>query len=469
MTDTIRKISEKVMDEVHDKILEPIGLAAPKKRAMWSAEAQPGSKDAKPSSNMAVCLAGPKKVTVKDVGYPKMQTPQGKTIEHGVILRVVCTNICGSDLHMYRGTAPGTTPGMTLGHEITGEVFEMGSAVERFEVGDLVSVPFNVSCGTCDNCHEMKTSACLKANPKMAGGAYGFPMMGGWQGGQAQFVLVPWADHQLLKLPKEVAMDKILSLTFLSDIFPTGYNGAVQAGVGVGSLVYVAGAGPVGLCAARSSFLLGAAEVFVADQCEDRLKLAETIGCKTINLSKLPGGKHDAQAIMAEIKRQLPSWQNGPHEIVDCSIDCIGYEACGVGREAQTRIDEQALNTIFTITKAGGKVGIPGLYAMQDLGGPNSDNKAGVYHMQFGVAWNKGLQIGMGQCPVIAHNKDLMKCIIHNRVDLEKLLNVKVITLEEAPDAYDRFNKLEACKYVIDPNGILAANRGTATSSTKAQ
>lgn len=157
----------------------------------------------------------------------------------------------------------------------------------------------------------MKTNACLKANPDMPGSAYGFPMMGGWAGGQAEYVLVPWADFQLLKLPKEVALEKMTSLAFLSDIFPTSYNGALQAGVGVGSIVYVAGAGPVGLCCARSCFLLGAAEVFIADQKAERLELAKQIGCKTIDLTKLSGGKHDSDAILAEITRQLPSWKNG--------------------------------------------------------------------------------------------------------------------------------------------------------------
>jgi glutathione-independent formaldehyde dehydrogenase len=208
-------------------------------------------------------------------------------------------------------------------------------------------------------------------------------------GGQAEYLLVPYADFQLLKLPKEVAMSKITSLAFLSDILPTGYNGAVQAGVGVGSIVYIAGAGPVGLCCAKSCFLLGAAEVIISDQKADRLALAAQIGCKTIDLTKLKGGSHDALAIHAEIVRLLPSWKNGPHDIVDCSVDCVGYECCGVGKEAEKRIDEQVLNTCIHVTKAGGGVGIPGLYPPADLGGPNADNKQGLFHLNWGMAWNK--------------------------------------------------------------------------------
>lgn len=459
VSEAAAKVSQKVQDAaemMHDKVLG----AAPKQRQAYALDASDKTKQAKPTSNKAVVWTGKCTVEVKDIGYPKHQMPDGTPIDHGVILKVVATNICGSDLHMYRGTAPGTNRGMVLGHEITGQVFDMGPAVTRFEVGDIVSVPFNVSCGTCDNCHEMKTSACLKSNPSMAGGAYGFAGAGGWDGGQAEYVLVPWADHQLLKLPKEVAMDKLTSgLTFLSDIFPTAFDGAVKAGVKAGDIVYVAGAGPVGLCAARSAFLLGASVVFVADKNAERLKLAASIGCNTIDLSKLSGGSSDPQSIYAEIERQLPSWKNGPHELVDCAIDCVGYEACGLGREKDKHIDEASINACIKVTKAGGGIGIPGLYPMGDLGAPNSDNAKGLLHLNFGEAWMKGQTLAGGQCPVISHNKNLMKTIIHDRVNLEQLLNVKLITLDEAPAAYKTFNEGEPCKYVIDPHGMIAEHR----------
>lgn len=230
------------------------------------------------SGNRGVVYLGAGKVEVQTIPYPKMETPQGKRIDHGVILRVVSTNICGSDQHMVRGrtTAP---EGLVLGHEITGEVIEAGRDVETLKVGDLVSVPFNVACGRCRTCKEQDTGVCLTVNPSRAGGAYGYVDMGGWVGGQAEYVLVPYADFNLLKLPnRDAAMEKIRDLTCLSDILPTGYHGAVTAGVGPGTSVYVAGAGPVGLAAAASARLLGAAVVIVGDVNPVRLAHAKAQG-----------------------------------------------------------------------------------------------------------------------------------------------------------------------------------------------
>ncbi|HAB02346.1 MAG TPA: formaldehyde dehydrogenase, glutathione-independent, partial [Pseudomonas sp.] len=208
------------------------------------------------SGNRGVVYLGAGKVEVQKIDYPKMQDPRGKKIEHGVILKVVSTNICGSDQHMVRGRTTAQV-GLVLGHEITGEIVEKGSDVERMQIGDLVSVPFNVACGRCRSCKEMHTGVCLTVNPARAGGAYGYVDMGDWTGGQAEYVLVPYADFNLLKLPeRDKAMEKIRDLTCLSDILPTGYHGAVTAGVGPGSTVYVAGAGPVGLAAAASARLL---------------------------------------------------------------------------------------------------------------------------------------------------------------------------------------------------------------------
>src|SRR5258708_7657602 len=220
--------------------------------------------------NHGVVYLGPNKVEVQSIDYPKMQNPQGKPIEHGVILRIVSTNICGSDQHMVRGrtTAP---KGIVLGHEITGEIIEKGKDVEFLNVGDLVSVPFNVACGRCRACRERNTGVCLNVNPQQPGGAYGYVDMGGWVGGQAEYVLVLYADFNLLKFPdKARAMEKITDLTMLSDILPTGFHGAVTAGVGVGSTVYIAGAGPVGLAAAAAAQILGAAGVVIWDMKENR-------------------------------------------------------------------------------------------------------------------------------------------------------------------------------------------------------
>src|SRR6201993_1689710 len=244
-------------------------------------------------SNRGVAYVKPGTVEVRSIDYPKLRMPKsesdpfgGKDAPHGVILKVVSTNICGSDQHMVRGrtTAP---PGLILGHEITGEVLEKGPDVERVTVGDLVSVPFNIACGRCRNCKEGKTGICLNVNPARPGAAYGYVDMGGWRGGQAEYVMVPYADFNLLKFPdRDQAIDKIRDLTMLSDIFPTGYHGAKTAGVTTGSTVYVAGAGPVGLACAYSALLLGAAVVIVGDMNPERLKQAESFGCETIDITE---------------------------------------------------------------------------------------------------------------------------------------------------------------------------------------
>src|SRR5437764_3076587 len=242
-------------------------------------------------TNRGVAYIKPGVVEIQPIAYPKLRMPKsetdpfgGKDAPHGVILKIVTTNICGSDQHMVRGrtTAPA---GLVLGHEITGEIIEKGSDVEFLNVGDLVTVPFNIACGRCRNCREGKTGICLTVNPARAGGAYGYVDMGGWVGGQAEYVLVPYADFNLIKFPdKQKAMSKIKDLTMLSDIFPTGYHGAFTAGVTTGSFVYVAGAGPVGLACAASCHLLGAAVVIVGDMIPDRLTQARSFGCETIDL-----------------------------------------------------------------------------------------------------------------------------------------------------------------------------------------
>src|SRR6266436_8736548 len=224
-------------------------------------------------SNRGLAYMGPGKVEIHSIDFPKLALGSRKC-EHGVILKIVSTNICGSDQHMVRGrtTAP---KGLILGHEITGEVLEAGRDVEFIKVGDLVSVPFNIACGRCRNCKEGKTGICLHVNPARPGAAYGYVDMGGWVGGQAEYVMVPYADFNLLRLPdKARAMAKIKDLTMLSDIFPTGYHGAFTAGVTTGSTAYIAGGGPVGLASAAAAQLLGAAVVIVGDMNPDRLAQA---------------------------------------------------------------------------------------------------------------------------------------------------------------------------------------------------
>src|SRR5213594_1930664 len=264
------------------------------------------------ASNRGVAYMGPGKVEVQSIDFPKLALGSRKC-EHGVILKIIATNICGSDQHMVRGrtTAPA---GLVLGHEITGEVIEAGRDVEFVKVGDLVSVPFNIGCGRCRNCKEGATGICLNVNPSRPGAAYGYVDMGGWVGGQAEYVMVPYADFNLLKFPDRAqAIEKIRDLTCLSDILPTGYHGAITAGVGPGSTVYVAGAGPVGLACACSCHLLGAAVVIVGDMIKDRLKQASSFGCETIDLTRDASLPDQIEAIVGERE-------------VDCAVDCVGFE-----------------------------------------------------------------------------------------------------------------------------------------------
>ncbi|HEY9465413.1 MAG TPA: formaldehyde dehydrogenase, glutathione-independent [Vicinamibacterales bacterium] len=390
-------------------------------------------------SNRGVVYTGPGKVEVRSIDFPKLVDPRGKKVEHGVILKVVATNICGSDQHMVRGrtTAP---PGLVLGHEITGEVIEAGRTVEVIKVGDLVSAPFNVACGRCRNCRERNTGVCLTVNPGRAGGAYGYVDMGGWIGGQAEYVMIPYADFQLLKFPdKAQAMEKMQDLTCLTDILPTGYHGCVSAGVTTGSTVLISGAGPVGLAAAAAAFLLGASVVIVSDFNGQRLAQAASFGCETIDLSK--GG-----SIVDHLERIL-----GVPE-VDCAVDCVGFEAKQQGGEEQPSI---VLNELMTVTRAAGRIGIPGLYVTQDPGAKDEAAKTGNLSLHFGLGWAKSHALFTGQTPVMKYNRGLMMAILHDRIHIAKAVNTAVISLDAAPQGYADFDKGAAKKFVIDPHGSL--------------
>jgi glutathione-independent formaldehyde dehydrogenase len=356
-----------------------------------------------------------------------------------VILKIVSTNICGSDQHMVRGrtTAP---KGLVLGHEITGEVIEAGRDVEFIKVGDLVSVPFNIACGRCRNCKERATGVCLNVNQARPGGAYGYVDMGGWVGGQAEYVMVPYADWNLLKFPdKDRALAKIRDLTCLTDILPTGYHGCVMAGVTTGSTVLVSGAGPVGLAAAAAGFLLGAAVVIITDFNKDRLVHARSFGCETIDLSE--GG-----TITERIEQIL-----GVPE-VDCAVDCVGFEAKGQGGADQPAV---VLNQLMEVTRAAGAIGIPGLYVTEDPGAKDSAAKIGNLGLRFGLGWAKSHSFFTGQTPVMKYNRGLMMAILHDRIQIAKAVNVQVITLDQAPQGYKDFDKGAAKKFVIDPHGTL--------------
>ncbi|MEQ8764971.1 MAG: formaldehyde dehydrogenase, glutathione-independent [Planctomycetota bacterium] len=391
--------------------------------------------------NRGVVYLEPGQVEVRDIEDPKLSLGD-RRCDHGVILKVVATNICGSDQHMVRGrtTAPA---GLVLGHEITGEVIEAGRDVEFIHKGDLVSVPFNIACGRCRNCKEGKTGICLSVNPARPGAAYGYVDMGGWIGGQARYVMVPYADFNLLKFPdKAQAMEKIRDLTLLSDIFPTGYHGAYSAGVTTGSTVYVAGAGPVGLACAAACQLLGAAVVIVGDLIDDRLEQARSFGCETIDLK-------DSAPLPAQIAEIL-----GVPE-VDCAVDCVGFEAHGHGKEAAVERPATVLNQTMEVTRAGGGVGIPGLYVTEDPGGVDDAAKFGNLSIRIGLGWAKSLGFATGQCPVMRYHRGLMMAILYDKVQIAKAVNATVISLEEAAAGYREFDCGAAKKYVLDPHGMI--------------
>ncbi len=399
-------------------------------------------------TNRGVAYIKPGKVEVQSIPFPKLRMPKsesdpfgGKDAPHGVILKVVTTNICGSDQHMVRGrtTAP---KGLILGHEITGEIIEKGTDVEMLNVGDLVTVPFNIACGRCRNCREGLTGICLTVNPARPGAAYGYVDMGGWVGGQAEYVLVPYADFNLIKFPnKAKAMAKIKDLTLLSDILPTGFHGCIQAGVGPGSTVYIAGAGPVGLAAAASAQLLGAAVVIVGDLIPERLKQAKSFGCETIDVSKGP------------LPDQIDKILGEP--VVECVVDCVGFEAHGHGGDAGKEQPATVLNSAMEIARAGGFIGIPGLYVTGDPGGVDKAAKIGALSIRIGLGWAKSCSFHTGQCPVLRYNRKLMMAILHDKIQPAKAVNAQIISLDNAPKGYADFDKGAATKFVIDPHGSV--------------
>ncbi|KAA9366630.1 MULTISPECIES: formaldehyde dehydrogenase, glutathione-independent [Ochrobactrum] len=391
------------------------------------------------SRNRGVVYMRPGKVEVRDIDDPVLSAPDGRKLDHAVILKVITTNICGSDQHMVRGRTT-AMPGLVLGHEITGEVIEKGSDVEMLEVGDIVSVPFNVACGRCRCCKSQDTGVCLTVNPSRAGGAYGYVDMGGWIGGQARYVMVPYADFNLLKFPdREQAIEKIRDLTMLSDILPTGFHGAVKAGVGVGSIVYVAGAGPVGLAAAASARILGAAVVMVGDFNKERLEHARKVGFEPIDLS----ASDRLGDMIAEV--------TGSNE-VDSAIDAVGFEARGHSGGEQPAI---VLNQMMEITRPAGSIGIPGLYVTEDPGAVDKAAQQGSLSLRFGLGWAKAQSFHTGQTPVVKYNRQLMQAILHGRLNIAEIVNAQVISLDDAPQGYESFDQGVAKKFVLDPHGML--------------
>jgi glutathione-independent formaldehyde dehydrogenase len=291
-------------------------------------------------------------------------------------------------------------------------------------------------------CKTGNTGVCLNVNPERPGSAYGYVDMGGWVGGQAEYVVVPYADWNLLRFPdKDLAMEKILDLTMLSDIFPTGYHGAYTAGVTSGSTVYVAGAGPVGLAAAHSAQLLGASVVIVGDMIPERLAQAKSFGCETVDISK------------GDPKDQIEQLLGIPE--VDAAVDAVGFEARGHGSDSEHEAPATVLNSIMDVTRAAGKLGIPGLYVTGDPGGVDEAAQEGSLSIRIGLGWAKSQSFTTGQCPVMKYHHGLMQMILHDKAHIADAVNATVISLDEAPQGYKDFDSGVAKKFVLNPHGLI--------------
>ena len=393
------------------------------------------------ASNRGLAYIRPGVVEVQNIDFPELALGN-RRCDHGVILKIISTNICGSDQHMVRGrtTAP---EGIILGHEITGEIIEKGRDVEFLSVGDIVSVPFNIACGRCRNCKERQTGVCLNVNPARPGAAYGYVDMGGWIGGQAEYVMVPYADFNLLKFPdRDRAMAKIRDLTLLSDIFPTGYHGAVSAGVGPGASVYVAGAGPVGLACAASCHLLGAAVVIVGDMIPERLAQARSFGCETVDL------RQDVP-----IAEQIEQILGVPE--VDVAIDCVGFEARGHGANTGVRTACRRPQLDYGNHAGGRRTGHsrPVCHGRSGWGRCQCQNRRAQHPHWPGLGEVASLHDRTMPGDEISPRTD--ECILYDKVQIAKATNVTVISLDEAPQGYRDFDKGAAKKFVIDPHHMV--------------
>ncbi len=369
----------------------------------------------------AVVYKEPFKVAVENVPDPEIKHP------NDVIVKITSSCICGSDLHMYEGRTA-AEPGIVFGHENMGIVQEVGSAVSMRKVGDRVVMPFNVACGFCKNCLNGFTGFCIRVNPGFAGGAYGYVAMGPWVGGQAEYLQVPFADFNCLHLPD--GTDNEADYALLADIFPTGYHGAELAGVKPGESVAVYGAGPVGLMAAYSSILRGAAQVYSVDHVKERLDVAESIGAIPIN--------YDEGDPVQQIK------DNRKGKGTDKGIDAVGYQATNPGSSAAGGEQDEApnivLNQLIETVEPTGALGIPGLYVPSDPAGVDENAKKGALSINFGKLFEKGLRLGTGQCNVKKYNAYLRDLIMAGRAKPSFVVSHEV-PLDDAPDAYTKFDQ----------------------------
>ncbi|MGA8115991.1 MAG: glutathione-independent formaldehyde dehydrogenase [Actinocatenispora sp.] len=359
---------------------------------------------------------GERTVTVENVDDPRIEHPED------AIVRLTTTNICGSDLHMYEGRTD-VEAGTLLGHENMGVVTEVGPGTTRISVGERVSVPFNVACGTCHNCVTGWTSYCLRTNPHdgMDGAAYGYAGMGPYQGGQAEYLRVPYADFNLLHLPPGDDFENDFAM--LSDVFPTGYHGTELAEVGPGDRVAVFGAGPVGLMAAHSAFLRGASQVFVVDKEADRLQLATEIDATPIDISRADPVEQIMDATLGQG--------------VDAGVEAVGYQAHdATGHEHP----ELVLDNLVAAVRSTGAIGVVGVYVPQDPGAVSTGAGKGQIGWDYGSFFAKGQRMGTGQAPVKRYNEKLRDLIVAGRARPGWIVSHE-LPLAQAPEAYDRFDR----------------------------
>jgi S-(hydroxymethyl)glutathione dehydrogenase / alcohol dehydrogenase len=388
----------------------------------------------------ALVYHGPKDIRIDDKRRPTIQNPED------VILSITSTAICGSDLHLYHGTVEGMEAGQTLGHEFMGIVEEAGPEVHEVKVGDRVVIPFNINCGHCWFCRHELWSQCERSNPKgEVGAAFGYTqLLGGYDGGQAEYVRVPFANTvAALKVPDSIKSDE--QVLFLSDIIPTGYFGADIANVQPGDDVAVFGTGPVGYFAVMSSFLRGAARVFAVDHWPIRLNKVKDLGAEIINF--------DNEDPVERIRKET----NGRGAIC---IDAVGYEAVGhtanghggqnnssvkhdhseVSNPAYEPANSlQVINWMSQAARKYSTISIPGVYG------------SAYDKFPLGQLFQRELQIRMGQCPVKKYNEQLLHLIETKRIDPTKIVS-HTMKLEDAPKAYEIFDKKkDVTKVVLKP------------------
>ena len=376
----------------------------------------------------ALVYHGPRQVSVDEVPDARIEKPTD------VLVKITSTNICGSDLHMYEGRTD-FEKGRIFGHENLGEVIEVGGGVDKIQVGDMVSVPFNVSCGHCRNCEHGLTNYCLSANEDgIAGGAYGFADMGGWAGGQAEYLRIPWGDFQCLRLPED-AKDKQNDYTMLSDILPTGWHAVEMSGLVPGESIVIYGAGPVGLMAALSASVKGAAKVMVVDRHPDRLKLAEQIGAIPIDDST------------TDPVEQVKEYTKGAG--ADRGAECVGYQAHD---PHGTEDNALTINNLIASVRFTGGIGTVGVFVPQDPGAPDELAQQGKARLDLGSFWFKGQQMGCGQAPVKRYNRHLRNLIAEDKIAPSWIVSHN-LTLEQAPEAYQHFDDRENgwTKVVLNP------------------